>query len=270
MKRLSDFLTDNDLLYVIKTVLPENRDNRYMLNVLREDCDILEGMLYDPALLHRITEDKEEILKISPFLFFAVLISGVRRDLKQLSFTLEREKGELVPVFDSSQVQEFFDQPEIRLYLITMLASFVRINSYSVSVRVRKGIWYTYRYSDFNVDSLMKHIELLEPEERFPTLKRIADLCLFVTGVFPETLLPAQPSSVAGHTSRSYRRAKTKEEMTTIGKTYYETASRHRIAVLLDLKETLESIGDHFELAVKPLMIMGERYLRPLKQELFP
>ena len=194
MNTLSELFTDNDLLYIIRTLLPENRKSSHMLRVLREDRDILEGMINDPALLTKINTDNDELLEVSPALLFAVLINAVRRDLKELRFTMEQDNRDMVAVFDSAQVQEFFEQPAIRLYLISMLSSFVKINSYAIPVRVRKGLWHKYRYSDFNIESLIRHIDLLEPDEQFSTLKRIADLCLFITGLFPETLLPEQSS----------------------------------------------------------------------------
>lgn len=241
-----------------------------MIKTVREDQDILEGMVNDPALLDKMIRSEEEIVKVSPFLLFTVFINRVRKDLDSLSFTLEYSSHETIPVFDVGSIKRFLEQIEIRHYLIEMLASFVRINSYTIPVRVRKGLWYKYRISDYNIDSLLGYIEVLETEEQFPTLKRIADLCLFLLGVFPETL---RSSSVWISEEKSAGRgksAKSREEITDLGKQFYETASKHKTAYENQLVEVLETIGSHFEIAVKPLSLIADHYLRGFKKNIFP
>jgi hypothetical protein len=174
-----------------------------------------------------------------------------------------------VAVFDVQLVKEFLEDPRIRTYLIDMLSSFVHINSFSVPVRIRKGIWYKYRFSDFNIESLVRYSELQEPDRRFPTLKRVGDLCLFLIGVFPESLQSSLSPLQGGRSPKSELRKKTREELTKIGKQFYESASKHESAVQLDMDEVLESLGSHFELAAKPLTLMADNYLAHLKKDVF-
>lgn len=243
--------TENDYIYMIRTLLPQTEDSGKMMRALREDSDILNGMIEDPRLLKRILSSEEEIVKISPQLFFAVLIVAVRKDLDDLPFTLERSAHDAVAVFDVQRVREFLDIPEIRSYLTDMLASFVKINSYTVPVRIRKGIWYRFRFNDFNIQNLMDYANSLEENRKFHTLKRIADLCLFIIGFY---------SSSLSNTIYAYRRHVSKDELIALGKTYYETASKHETANRLRLDEVMRDIGEQFELAVKPLSLIADNY----------
>lgn len=247
----ADQLTENDYLYIIRTLLPKTEDCGKMVRTLREDSDILNGMIEDPRLLKRILSSEEEIVKISPQLFFAVLISAVRKDLEDLPFTLERSSHDAVAVFDVERVKEFLDIPMIRSYLIDMLASFIKINSYTVPVRVRKGIWYRYRFNDFNIQNLMDYADSLEENRKFPALKRIADLCLFIIGFYSRSL----PNTIY-----TRRRQLSKDEVIALGKTYYETASKHETANRLRLDDVMRDIGEQFELAVKPLSLIADNY----------
>ena len=81
-------------------------------------------------------------------------------------------------------------------YLAHMLASFTRINSYAVPVRIRRGIRRRVVYNDMDIDSLVRHCANADQEQRFGFYKRIADVCLFISGVFPEFASPAIRYSV--------------------------------------------------------------------------
>ena len=75
---------------------------------------------------------------------------------------------------------DLLSQKQIRDYLAEMLVSFTRIESFTLPVRVRKGIWRKYRFNDLNVDSLIRYCQAVDEEYRFRFYKRIADVCLFL------------------------------------------------------------------------------------------
>jgi len=177
-------LNDNDLMFMIRMLMPGYAQRQRMLRVLREDEDILEAMLADEKLFRMLKHDPQSLLQVSPHLFFTVLLNRVREELKSRSYTVENDFGSHAIVFDSAAVVGFLEDRGIRNYLADMLVSFVRINSYTIPVRVRKGIWRKYRFSDYDIESLMRYSEVLSREQRFPSYKRIADICLF-TRYFP-------------------------------------------------------------------------------------
>ena len=118
-----------------------------------EDREIREGMLSDERLFARMMSDQELIIGASPYLFFSVLVTRVRHDLAQKGYTLEIGRRETAAVFDAPRVLELLNHGEIRDYIVILLASFVRIRTTTVSVRVRPGVWRRLRFSDYDVDS---------------------------------------------------------------------------------------------------------------------
>jgi hypothetical protein len=273
MKQTSWLLNDNDLLFLIRSLMPGYTQRQRMMQILREDEDILEAMLADEKLFHILKHDPQTLLQVSPHLFFTVLLNRVREELKMRSYTVEDECGSHALVFDSAVVVGFLEDRGIRNYLADMLVSFVRINSYTVPIRVRKGIWRKYRFSDYDIESLMRYSEVLSREQRFPSYKRIADICLFTRGIFhnPTQLRRLSPS-MAG---------KGKEELENYGRYFYRAAAEYAELMeheslnagehlrLQEIIEVLLQLSEHFVMAVKPLTFMANHYLEPFKEQLF-
>ena len=261
------FLSDKDLHQVVKVLMPGYADASRMVLALKEDEDILEGMLCDERLFRFLTDNPESFLQVSPALFFTVLLNKVRQELEARSWTVERGERHLMIVFDSREVVELLHDRRLRNYLAGMLASFVRINSYSVTFPVRKGIWKRLRFSDFDLDSLVRYSRLLDEEERFPAYRRIADVCLFLAGVFPDAIDPRE-ISIEG--LRPELRVQDHwEKVTRQGEYYYREAARQRAARLWELGDVLNSLSEKFTLATKPLTILANRYLQSLRQQYF-
>jgi len=266
-------LTDSDLLFLVRVLMPGYEQRRHMVRILREDEDILEGMLADEKLFRILTDDPESLLQVSPKLFFSVLLNHAKMELKDRSYTVENDFGSHALVFDSAMVVEFLEDRRIRNYMADMLVSFVRINSFTIPVRVRKGIWRKYRFSDFDIDSLMRYSEVLSEEQRFPSYKRIADICLFTRGIFPDQIqVKPIPASIAD---------KGKHELENCGRYYYRAAAGYAELMehaslteaercrLQDIVQVLLQLSEHFVVAVKPLSFVANHYLEPFKEELF-
>ena len=273
MKKTSWLLTDSDLLFLIRSLMPGYTQLQRMVRILKEDEDILEAMLADEKLFHILKHDPRSLLQVSPHLFFTVLLNRVQEELKTRSYTVETSFGSHALVFDSAAVAAFLEDRSIRNYLADMLVSFVRINSYTIPIRVRKGIWRKYRFSDYDIDSLMRHSEVLSREQRFPSYKRIADICLFTRGIFHEhAQQESLPPSVAG---------KGKQELENYGRYFYRAAAEYAELVehhslsmeqqlrLQEIIEVLIQLSEHFVMAVKPLTFMADHFLEPFKDELF-
>ena len=119
--------------------------------------------------------------------------------------------------------------------------------------------------SERDIDSLMRMYEHVEEEQRFSLLKRLADLCLFTLGVFPEH---AAPIAMSMRLSRMRRRRA--EDYITEGKRFYKVAAEHPGAVVSGLVAPLETLHQQFITATKPLTFIAEHYMRHRKQGLFP
>jgi hypothetical protein len=184
-------------------------------------------------------------------------MARVKQDLERLSYTVE--PGRTV-VFDVPRIAALLRDHRIADYLVEVLVSFVRVRSASFTVRLRRGVWARYRYSDLDLPGLLRYTAGLEESERFAWYRRIGDLCLFLNGVFPETM-PAQ----AG-----YARAVelSRADCTDSGRSAYLAAARHPRADFL-VADVLARLAETFELAVKPLDLMASRYLGSLRDQLF-
>jgi hypothetical protein len=266
MNDTSLLFSERDLLFLIKTLIPNCSDCTRMMRVLRDDEEILEGMLSDEKLFKILIENPDSIIRVSPHLFFTVLLNRVKNDLKSKSFTVERQARLQMIVFDSDEVYDLVNEIKMRNYLADMLTSFVKINSFTIPIRVRKGVWRKFRFSDFDINSLIKYSQMIDEEQRYHPYKRIADICLFTIGIFPDFL----HLNRAG-LSEQFRglTQKSREDFTNYGRYFYKAAARHKVAQLQEIDQLLMTLSENFMLAAKPLNYMVSQYLGNLKDELF-
>jgi hypothetical protein len=269
VKRFQVTYSDEDLLFLITTLMPETTDRQRMIRVLREDEEILEGMLADEKVLHHLLDDPLTLLRVSPALFFSALLAQVRIDMKKRPWTLEKSNRLSMVLFDSPQVVELLEKKAVRDYLAALLVSFVRINSFSTTVRVRTGVWRRARFSDFDIDSLLRYGNALDESQRFPAYKRIADICLFTLGIFsPPQSAPDAPLAILNEGLRMVLR-RSREDYIAQGVTFYRLAARHREAESRKLSDVLALLSENIALAAKPLTVMSARYLAPFRDQVF-
>ncbi len=249
--------------------MPETNDKQRIVRILREDEEILEGMLADEKIQHRFFDDPLPLLRVSPALFFSILLARVKMDLERQPWTLERTSRFSTALFDSPQVVELLSNKDVRDYLTALLVSFVRINSFATTIRVHKGVWRRVRFSDFDIDSLLRYGSGLEESKRFPAYKRIADICLFTLGIFsppqgaPHDALPTLKEGLRMAQRRN------REDYIAQGVTFYRLASLHKEAASRKLTEVLSLLSEKIALAAKPLTVMSARYLTPFKDKVF-
>jgi hypothetical protein len=264
-------LSHNDLLFMVEALIPERSDKGHLIELIKDDEGFIEAMLRDEELFDRVIGDEEILVKISPKLFFAVLLERIRRDLEKETYTVERRHLQRIAVFDSDKVVDLLSRKQIRDYLAEMLASFTRIESFTLPVRVRKGIWRKYRFNDLNVASLIRYCQAVDEDHRFRFYKRIADVCLFLAGMFPghiETqyrypLSRKMRPRVMGQSRRSI------EDYEEEGRAFYERAAEHEVAKAQNLDGVLSTLSENFTLAEKPLAFMSDHYLWFRKHKLF-
>ncbi len=264
-------LRRRDLRFMVDTLMPESRDKERIVDLVREDRRFVEAMLDDDRLFERLMGGEEILLQVSPWLLFTVLLGRARRDLEADTFTTERRRLQKVFIFDAEDVAELLEQDALRAYLASMLASFTRIDSRTVVIRVRKGIWRRYRTSELNVESLMRYAQVVDEESRFEPYKRIGDVCLFLSGVFPSAIETEYRYPVSGEI-RPRARARTvvsREDYEAHGQAFYRLAAQHEAAEVQGLEQVLEGLSENFILAEKALTFVADRYLGLIKHQLF-
>ena len=193
---VSSRFTENDIRLLIEAVDPSLLSRA---DAIMGDSAFIESLLDAgcAGVFQRIMlMDEDAVISgVSPRFFFDVLLRTARREMEGRAYTVERTTSQKIPVFDAPRVVRFLENREVMDYLADMLASFIRIESFSMPVRVRKGVWRRVRFNDMDLDSLQRFCQTVDEERRFGYYKRMGDLCLFIMGMFPEYAFPGYGAS---------------------------------------------------------------------------
>ena len=149
----------------------------------------LEGRLGDPAVFDALfgpPGEGEPLVGASPFLAFAVAVHRCAHELASMSYVSEwLGPGRHAPVFDVAQLRSFLDVGRNRFFLAELLHSYTHVASGSVFVRTRRGLR-RQRFSELDPVRLAGLLDVVSETERPGILRRLGDLALFLTGVFPD------------------------------------------------------------------------------------
>ena len=264
-------LLDRDLDFLVETVSPEVADKTRLKQIINDDEDFRGSFLTDEKVFKRVMDDDEVFLRITPALFFEVLLRKAAEDLEEASYTVERSSTMKIPVFDTKEVAELLAKEPLLLYLADMLSSFTKIENYAISIRVRKGIWKKIRFNDLDILSLISFCEAVEKEYRLGFYKRIADICLFVLGIFPDHAEHDYRYSFSGQLRPRIRgRLRiSPEDYEKEGRRFYKLAAEHHSATELNLSEVFWTLHGNFQKAKKPLNFIADHYLLYKRQGVF-
>ena len=271
MAELLEKWTHRDLRFVVQTLVPERSDLDHIVDLIHDDEPLLEAMLQDDRLLQQLLADDATFASVSPLFFFKVLLLRARRDLEQEMYTVERRHQQKVVLFDANRVVDLLRRPAVCDYLASLLASFTRIHSVTIPIRVRPGIWQRLRVNDLDVDSLLRYAQILDEDQRFGVHRRIGDACLFLSGLFPEYIEAQQRYPHSGQPRLRLRSTvlQSREDYETYGRAFYHLAAADEQARVEGLEETLTTLSEQFILAEKPLSFLAEHYLGLHKNHLF-
>jgi hypothetical protein len=266
------YFSEKDLDFIVEYAAPGSSDTERLRRLVLEDVQFRDAVVGDEALFDRVINDDEVLLHVSPALYFEILLRKAHRDLEEATHTVERSGRDHVPVFDTADVMKLMKRPMIIEYLASMMASFTRVHSYVVPVRVRRGVRRRVRYNDMDVDSLVRFASDAEPLERFGYYKRIADVCLFVSGVFPNHTQQSFGRSAGAHSTpltRHQRMRRSIEDYEREGRRFYALAQDHPTARKLDLSSVFAVLKEDFATARKPLTLVATRFLHARQRQLF-
>jgi hypothetical protein len=264
-------LTNTDLDFLVEAAAPEVKDRSRLRQLLESDKDFRNAFIGDEKTFQRVADDREVFLKISPRLYFEILLRKATKKLESASHTLERVGNKRIAVFDTREVVDLLSKHVVMVYLADMLASFTKVESYTISYRVKEGNWRRIRFNDLDIDSLMLFSEAVDEEYRLGFFKRIADICLFVLGVFPEYVRLTHRYPFSGElrpqiTSWMRRSPEAYEEE---GRRFYQLAADHPVARTAELSEVFTLLHENFHAAKKPLNFLSEHYFHRKRGPLF-
>ena len=151
--------------------------------------DVLDRPAVSAALLNLASaEAGERFTLVSPFLVFAAAIHRIAADLRTSAYAPERTAPRLrVPVFDGPQLAAYLASPVHRLFLAELLTSFARSSGGVVITRTSQGVRRR-RWNDLDIGRLAILLDSLPEQERPPVWRRLGDLALFLSGVFPAAI----------------------------------------------------------------------------------
>jgi hypothetical protein len=181
----ADNLTDADL-----ALLAEASTTTLSVSDLRHEPAAVPGLFDRPevfeAVFGRAQQRDRWLVGVSPFLAFATAVHRSAAELGQTSYLTERTGArERIPVFDGPELARFLQPAERRLFLAELLASFARVASGRYVVRTSRGLR-SRRYSELDPVRLAGLIDSVPPAERPGAYRRLGDVVLFLSGVFPD------------------------------------------------------------------------------------
>ncbi len=215
---------------------------------------------------------------ISPFLVFAAAVHRIAADLRVTGYAPERTAARLrVPVFDGPQLAQYLALPGHRLYLAELLASFARSSSGVIVTRTPQGPRRR-RWNDLDVGRLAMLLGALPEADRPPVWRRLGDLALFLTGVFPAAIERA----LAGRLDPAWLARSTglralpspdlgpAELFEWLGAGWYRlAASRQGAATATISVPDLRDNAEHIHQARRVLNATADRYLFPIGLDWF-
>jgi hypothetical protein len=178
-----EHLTDEDLRVLAATV---GMGTAHAGELRGHPATVLD--LFDrPELFESVYgRDQAALVGVSPFFAFLVAVEQATREMAAARFVTERSAPrQFVPVFDAPRLREFLTDPMRRLFLAELLTSFVRVASGRYWTRTARG-WRSQRYSELDPVRLAQLAEQTPHAYRPGMYRRLGDVSLFLTGVFPD------------------------------------------------------------------------------------
>lgn len=151
--------------------------------------DELAELLTSPRVLEEVfavPKAGDPFLTASPFLVFSVAVHHATAQLRSTGYVSEwLGPGRRTPVFDVDELREFVSAPWHRLFLAELLASYTHVVSGSIVVSTPRGLR-RQRFSELDPVRFSGLLDVVSDVERPGVLRRLGDLALFLTGVFPD------------------------------------------------------------------------------------
>jgi hypothetical protein len=276
--RYLEHLTDRDL-----ELLAQAADKRPP--EMRARPGLLEDALASQSVYERLFRSEpgsDQIVASSPFLAFAVLVHRCAEELAHATFVQEwvgpRQR---LPLFDPDRLSGFLGEPALRLFIAELLASYTHVASGSVMVRDRHR-WRRHRFSELDPVRLASLLEVVPEEDRPGIYRRLGDLALFLTGVFPDrsatwSLSPVNAARLASSGAAEDRVREeafedgrgTLEFLEELGRRWYRLAYTSASSPQTYSLRVVANVAERFNDARRVLNVITDRHLFPFRAQWF-
>jgi hypothetical protein len=264
-----EHLTDSDLTLLGEPARMREEPGRILERLARPET---YEAVFGP------TGADEPFLRASPFLTFAVAVHRAADELGATTFTREWvAPRQRVPVFDAHVLRDFVGDPLRRLFLIELLASYTHVASGSVWVQTARG-WRRRRFSELDPVRLASLLEVVDERDRPGVYRRLGDLALFLTGVFPDhTALHGLGGVGRSRLLRSGgltdagpgRETEGVSVLEALGPRWYRLAVRQVRGPLTGTMRATADVAAHFPDARRILNFVTDRFLFPFRSGWF-
>jgi hypothetical protein len=233
----------------------------------------LERVVFAPA------QEFDPAHTASPFLTFAVAVHRMSERLAAVTYVNEwvgpRQR---VPVFGVDRLRELLADPLRRFFFVELLGSYTHVASGTMWTATRRG-WRRRRFSELDPLQLVALLEAVPATERPGVLRRLGDLALFLTGVFPDHTattplgrpsapLPLLRSAGLDPTHREEVAANAFELLELLGARWYRLAAQLSPAPSGSVR-ALGAIAEGFSDARRVLNVVTDTYLFPVREQWF-
>jgi hypothetical protein len=246
-------------------------------STLRGDPAALLRLLEHPGVFRAVVGQDEPArgwAPASPFLVFAAFVQRSAGELASMDHVPERTgPRQRVPLFDAPALRDFLAAPARRLFLAELLSSFTRVASGRYRARVG-GRTMTRRFSELDPVRLAGLLDTVPQAERPGVYRRLGDVALFLTGVFPDyatahafgPVNAARLLRAAGLPASQQERllagTPAIELLERLGARWYRTA-RDLAPVATARMMVVGDVADRFRQARRVLNHVADRYLFP-------
>jgi hypothetical protein len=274
-----DHLTDADLGALAHAEDVSRADVDARIRALRRSpglvLDILDRPATSAALLNLAPQrTAARFSLISPFLVFAAAIHRTAADLATSSYATERAAPRMrVPLFDAGQLSGYLATPSNRLFLVELLSGFSRTASGVTTVRTPKGLRRR-RWNSLDLTTLALLLDTLPAQERPRIWRRLGDLSLFLSGVFPDAASYAgfgrmdvpRLARISGITTEPNAGIVATDVLEWLGSRWYRLAGSGPSGLTT---RPLPDSSDRFRHARRVLNAATDRYLFPISTDWF-
>lgn len=253
--------TDGDVRFLAAVIAGDDAHAvARLLKRWRDHPDELDDHLEDDRVVRRLMAERQMLFELSPRFLFSILLRRIRRDLGETPYTVERVHSDgRVVVFDAGHSYELLRSPEMLEYLVDLLVSFERVETVLVhQPQARRAR----RLSTISIDDMLELASLVPPAQQPMVFRRIGDITLFVTGLFPDSVgrerrYPFGASVLQASVARHARIEDYEDE----GRRFYRMAADRLFSSQPVLAHILMRLAEEFTAARKPLTVLSERYV---------
>ncbi len=276
--RYVDHLTDADLALLAR-VGGLGGDDALRLRNHPELVEHLVGLPGAYELVFDARPGTDPLSRASPFLVFAVLVHRCARDLQGSTFVAEwAGPRRRLPVFDAATLRDFLAEPDHRYFLAELLASYTHVSSGAFLVRDRRGLRRR-RFNELDPLALASLLDVVPAAQRPAVFRRLGDLMLLLTGVFPDRTggWALSPVGVERLERIGTGDAPADDDedavepgplatLERLGRRFYGIAAR---AAPARSAEILQAVTERFSQARRVLNLVTDRYLFPFRASWF-